>query len=170
MRRGTRRGGIMDLSWQQLVTHLVGFIITVWLLKKFAWGPLLSLMEERRNKIAGEFQTIEDEKAKVAELTAEYEAKLKDIESERRQKIVEAVNEGKKIAEEIKAAARDEAREIAVKAKADLAQDVAKARVQLKNEMIAITMAAAEKILREKLDDAKHRELIGNFIDNVEKA
>jgi len=160
----------MELQWQQLVTHLVGFVITVWLLKKFAWGPLLALMEERRNKIAGEFQMIEDEKVKVAELSAQYDAKLKDIEAERRQKIVEAANEGKKIAEEMKAAARDEAHEIAVKAKADLAQDVAKARVQLKNEMIAITMTAAEKILREKLDDAKHRELIGSFIDSVEKA
>lgn len=160
----------MDLQWQQLLTHAIGFIITVWLLKKFAWGPLMSIMDERREKIAGEFQQIEDEKAKVAELTAEYEEKLKNIDAERRQKLVEAVNEGKKIAEDVKAAARDEAREIAQKAKADLEREVAKAKVQLKEEMISITMGAAEKILREKLDDAKHRELIGGFIDNVEKA
>jgi len=160
----------MDLQWQQLVTHLVGFLITVWLLKKFAWGPLLNMMEERRNKIAGEFQSIEDEKAKVAELETEYQAKLKGIDGERRQQLVEAVNEGKKIAGKIEAEARDRAREIEAKAKADLERDVAKARVQLKEEMIAITMTAAEKILREELDDAKHRELIGNFIDNVEKA
>lgn len=160
----------MDLQWQQLLTHAIGFIITVWLLKKFAWGPLMSIMDERREKIAGEFQQIEDEKAKVAELTAEYEEKLKNIDAERRQKLVEAVNEGKKIAEDVKAAARDEAREIAQKAKADLEREVAKAKVQLKEEMVSITMGAAEKILREKLDDAKHRELIGGFIDNVEKA
>ena len=54
----------MSLDWQQLVTHAIGFLITLWLLKKLAWGPLLDLMEERRNRIAGEFQTIEDEKAK----------------------------------------------------------------------------------------------------------
>lgn len=160
----------MDLQWQQLLTHAIGFIITVWLLKKFAWGPLMSIMDERREKIAGEFQQIEDERAKIAELTAEYEEKLKNIDAERRQKLVEAVNEGKKIAEDVKAAARDEAREIAQKAKADLEREVAKAKVQLKEEMVSITMGAAEKILREKLDDAKHRELIGGFIDNVEKA
>ncbi len=89
----------MDLQWSQLLTHLIGFLITVWLLKKYAWGPLLNIMEERRAKIKSEFDSIEEEKANVARLTAEYESRLKEIDSERRAKLVEAVNEGKKIAE-----------------------------------------------------------------------
>jgi F-type H+-transporting ATPase subunit b len=161
----------MDLQWQQLLTHLVGFVITVWILKKFAWGPLLSIMEERRNKIAGEFQQIEDEKVNVAKLTSEYEGKLKEIDAERRAKLVEAVDEGKKISEEIKAAARDDAKQISTKAKEELDRDVAKARVQLKDDMIAMTLAATEKLIDEKLDDAKHRQLISDFIDRkLEKA
>lgn len=154
----------------QLITHAVGFIITLWVLKKFAWAPLLSLMEERRNKIADEFKTIDEEKAKAAELTAEYEAKLKDIESERRERLLEAVNEGKKIAEEIKAAALEDNKKAAARAKDELDRDVAKAKVQLKGDMVSMTIMAAERLLKEKLDDAKHRELIGGFIDNVEKA
>lgn len=160
----------MDLQWSQLLTHLVGFVITVWLLKKYAWGPLLKIMEERRNKIKQEFDNIEVEKTKVSELTADYEAKLKDIDAERRAKLVEAVNEGKKIAKEIEAEARVDALRTSEKAKTELVRDVAKAKVQLKNDMVAMTITAAEKIINEKLDDAKHRELIGDFIDNVEKA
>lgn len=160
----------MEFVWQQALTHVVGFLITVWILKRFAWGPLLSLLEERRNKIADEFKSIEDEKAKTAELTADYEARLKQIDAKRREKLVEAVNEGKKIAEEIKLAARDEVKELHVKAKADLRRDVDKAKVQLKDDMVSMTIVAAERIIGEKLDDAKHRELIGSFIDNVEKA
>lgn len=160
----------MEFVWQQALTHAVGFLITVWILKRFAWGPLLALLEERRNKIADEFKSIEEEKVKTAQLTGDYEAKLKEIDAERRVKLVEAVNEGKKIAEEIKSAARSEAKEINAKAKADLVRDVAKAKVQLKNDMVAMTVTAAERIINEKLDDAKHRELIGSFIDNVEKA
>ena len=71
----------MDVQWQQLLTHALGFLIVLWILKKYAWGPLLSMMEERRNKIAGEFQQIEDEKVNVAKLTSEYEGKLKDIDA-----------------------------------------------------------------------------------------
>jgi F-type H+-transporting ATPase subunit b len=160
----------MEFVWQQALTHAVGFLITVWILKRFAWGPLLALLEERRNKIADEFKNIDEEKAKTAQLTADYQARLKEIDAERRAKLIEGVNEGKKIAEEIKSAARDEVKEISIKAKADLVRDVAKAKVQLKNDMVAMTVTAAERIINEKLDDAKHRELIGSFIDNVEKA
>jgi len=160
----------MDISISQIITHAIGFLITLWILKKFAWGPLLAMMEERRNKIAGEFQKIVDDKAEVDKIAEQYQAKLKDIDNERRAKLVEAVNEGKKVAEEIKQAAQAEARKKGEKARADLEHDIAKAKVELKGDMIALTMVAAEKIIGEKLDDAKHRELIGQFIDNVEKA
>lgn len=159
----------MDLQWQQLLTHLIGFLITVWLLKKYAWGPLLAIMEERRNKIISEFDSIEAEKEKVAEMAAAYETKLKDIDADRRAKLVEAVNEGKKIAAEIKAEAHEEVKQAGVKAAEELEREVAKAKVQLKNDMVNMTISAAEKIINEKLDDAKHRELIGGFLNNVEK-
>jgi len=160
---------MISLEWQQLLTHGVGFLITLWLLKKFAWKPLLDMMEERRNKIVSEFDKIESEKQSVAKLQASYEQRLKEIDAERRAKLVEAVNEGKRIAEDIRITAQREAKDFITKAKADLEREVDKAKVQLKNEMINMTMSATEKILLEKLDEAKHREMIGRFIDQVEK-
>ncbi|NOY87919.1 MAG: F0F1 ATP synthase subunit B [FCB group bacterium] len=159
----------MNLEFSQIITHIVGFLIVLWLLKKYAWGPLLAMMEERRNKIAGEFQKIEEGKADVAQLAADYDKKLKEIDLEKRAKLVEAVNEGKKVAEEIKTAAHEEAKKITAKAKAELVRDVAKAKVQLKSDMVAITIAAAEKIIKEELDDQKHHQLIGQFIDGLDK-
>jgi len=160
----------MHVDIPQLLTHAVGFLIFVWVMKRFAWGPLLGLMEERRNKIIGEFEKIEQDKAEVAAVTADYEAKMKEIDGERRAKLVEAVDEGKKMAAEIKTAAQDEIKGLHDKAKADLQRDVAKAKVQLRDEMIAMTMTAAEKVIHEKMDDAKHRDLIGRFIDNLGRA
>jgi len=161
---------MIDIQWQQLLTHALGFLITLWVLKKYAWRPLLALMEDRRNKIVEEFKEIDNEKARVAQLTAEYEGKLHDIENERRAKLVEAVDEGKKVAAEIKANAQQEVKDLHAKAKADLERDIDKAKVQLRDEMVVITMTAAEKIISEKLDDAKHRELIGKYIEELEKA
>ena len=161
---------MINIEWQQLLTHALGFLITLWILKKYAWKPLLALMEERRNKIVNEFKEIDNEKDRVAQLTTEYEGKLRDIETERRARLVEAVDEGKKVAAEIKATAQQEVKDLHAKAKADLERDVDKAKVQLRDEMVAITMTAAEKVIREKLDDAKHRELIGKYIEELEKA
>lgn len=160
----------MTLEWQQLLTHAVGFLITLWILKRFAWKPLLQLLEDRRNRIVDEFQKIEDEKVKVAEQQALYEAKLREIDAERRAKLVEAVDEGKKVAADIKAHAQDEVKELHVKAKAELEREVAKAKVELRDQMVAITMTAAEKLIKEELGDAKHRDLINRYIAEVEKA
>ncbi len=160
----------MNIEIAQVITHIIGFLITVWLLKKFAWKPLLSMMDERRQKIKDEFQRIDDEKAKAAQLKSDYENKLKNIESERRQKISEAVNEANKIASEIKAGAQTEARGIVARTAEQLDRDIAKAKVLLKEDMVNITMSAAEKILHEKLDEKKERQLIDKFISSIEKA
>ena len=160
----------MTLEWQQLLTHAVGFLITLWILKRFAWKPLLQLLEDRRNRIVDEFQKIEDEKVKVAEQQALYEAKLREIDAERRAKLVEAVDEGKKVAADIKAHAQDEVKELHEKAKAELEREVAKAKVELRDQMVTITMTAAQKLIKEELSDAKHRDLINRYIAEVEKA
>ncbi len=160
----------MNFEWQLLITHSFSFLITLWILKRFAWGPLLGLIDERREKIVGEFENIEREKEKAEALNAEYAAKLREIDSERRTKIVEAVNEGKKIAEEIQASARSEAHEIRRKSKSELERELAKAKVQLKNDMVSLALAATEKLLSEKLEEAQHRKLIGDYIDELEKA
>ena len=142
----------------------------LWVLKKFAWHPLLNLMDERRNKIKDEFERIDTEKAETEKIKADYDGKLKNIDAERRQKIAEAVNEANKMASDIKMSAQEEARGIINRTNEQLERDVAKAKVQLKEEMVSITLSAAQKILREKLDEAKERQLIGQFIDNIEKA
>ena len=159
----------MNIEWQLIVTHSIGFLITLWILKRYAWGPLLNLIEERRLKIVGEFESIDIEKQKAAELNAQYQAQLRQIEAERRSQIVKAVNEGKKIAEELRAAARDEVEEMRQKTVSELEREVAKAKVQLKDDMVKITMAATSKLLHEKLDDKSHHRLVSDYIDNLEK-
>jgi F-type H+-transporting ATPase subunit b len=160
----------LGINWAQALTHLISFLIALWLLKKYAWGPIMNLLDERRQKIADEFQQIDDEKSKVSEMAADYEAKLKNIENERRAEIVKGVDEGKKLATEIKENAQKEARELAEKSRRDLEREIAKAKVQLRDDMVSMTMSAAEKVIHERLDEQKHRELIGRFIEGLEKA
>ena len=149
---------------------MIGFIVVVLLLKKYAWKPLLGMMEERRLKIIGEFKKIDDGHVEVEKLKSDYDGKIKNIEAERRQKIAEAVNEANKLASDIKISAQEDARGIISRTNEQLKRDVAQAKIQLKEDMVSITLMATEKILHEKLDEKKERELIGKFIDGVEKA
>ncbi len=94
---------------------------------------------------------------------------MKEAEAEARAKIQEAVREGQSVASDIKEAARKEGHELIVRAKEELARDVDKAKVQLKLDIVKMTLAATEKMINEKLDEAKHREMIDGFISDVEK-
>ena len=160
----------MNIELWQLLTHAIGFLIVVGLLKKYAWGPILDLIEERREKIAGDFREIELQKKDVESLRNDYVVRMKEIESEKRQKLVEGVNEGQKIANELKSKAQTEARGIITRAEVESERELVKARVQLKDDMIRLTIGAAEKILGEKLDAEKDRQLVSGYIDQLENA
>jgi F-type H+-transporting ATPase subunit b len=152
---------------KQVITQILGFLLLVWLLRQFAWGPLLGLLEARRQKIAGEFQEAERRKAEADGLKARYESELKGIEAQARQKLMEAVAEGHKVAGEIKAQAQTEAQHRLERANDEIARENEKAKEVLKQRMIALAMRAAEKILRQKLDDASQRQLAAEFVDEV---
>ena len=160
----------MNIELQQIFTHILGFLVVVWLLKRYAWGPLLSMIEERRERIVSEFREIEFQKKDLEKQRQDYDNKVKEIEQERRQKLLEGVNEGQKIAAELKATAQGEAKEIITKAREESAREVIKAKTQLKTDMVAITISAAEKLLREKLTDDRDRQLVGEFIEQIDRA
>ncbi len=157
----------MGLEIGQIVTQIIGFLIAVFLLKKFAWKPLLSILEQRRLKIKSEFDNIDKEKKKVEDLLSDYQTKLKEIDSLARVKIQEAAREGQKVANEIKENARKESKDILIKARDEIQRDVDKAKVQLKNDLVNMTMRVAEKLIRERLDEERDKKLIAEFIDSV---
>jgi len=159
----------LKIEIPQLITHIIGFIILLWVLKRYAWKPLLALLDERRERISNSFAEIERKQQEADALNAEYQSKLKDIDTEARRRLTEAIGEGEKIAAKIKEDARNEAKDMFARSRAEIEQDMAKARVQLKNDVVVMTITAAERIIHERLDTAKQRELIGRFIDDIEK-
>jgi F-type H+-transporting ATPase subunit b len=159
----------LGLNWPLIGTQIIGFLIVLWILKLFAWKPLLKMLDDRRNKIIGDIEAAENTRADADKLLDDYNAKLKDIETEARSKIQDAVSEGNKIAAEIRENARDEAHKIVEKSREELARDVAKARVQLRDDMIEMALRSAEKVINAKLDDSEHKRMLDDFLKEVEK-
>ncbi len=159
----------MNLVWQQVLTQIVGFLIVLWVLKRFAWKPILTLLEERRQKIKSEFEAAAQRKEEANRLLVSYEAKLKEIDAAARAKIQEAVAEAQKIAADIKEEARKEGRELITRSQAEIQREIAKAKVQLKEDMVAISLTATEKIISQKLDEQGHRRLVDEYLSRIER-
>ncbi len=158
----------MNLQWDILLTQALGFLIVMWLLRKFAWGKLLAFIEKRRETIAAEFDAIEKEKDGVEELRRKYEKELADIESTRRVAIQDAAKEANKLAAGIKEEARKETVALRVKTKQDIELELDKANVALRDRLIAAVVTATEKMIKEHLDSEKHKQLISDFLKNAD--
>jgi F-type H+-transporting ATPase subunit b len=157
----------MELQWRALLTQAIGFLVVLWLLRKYAWGKLLGFLEKRREKIAAEFEAIEKSKADVDTLRRRFDEELAGIETTRRERLQEAVHEASKIAGEIREQARREAVEMRAKAGQDIGLEMDRANATFRDSMVNAVITATEKLVRMRLDDAQHRRLINEFLDEV---
>ena len=148
-------------------TQILGFLLMLWALRKWAWGPLVGQLEARRKKIEGEFHEVDRAKEEARELKTAYEVKLRAADAEARTRIQDAVAEGQRVAAEIKAQAQTEATQRLARAEDEVAREREKAKEQLKEQIIQLSLGAAAKILRQKLDDPAQRKLASEFVDEV---
>jgi len=157
--------GLIDVKL--VVTQILGFLVMVWILGRFAWGPLVKAVESRRQNIAGEFEEAERRQRDADQLKAKYEAELRGIDALKRQSIQDAIAEGQKVAEEIKAQAHADAQARLKRAEEEVAIERDKAKGQIREQIVTLSIRTAEKILRARLDDPAQRRLAGEFIDEV---
>jgi F-type H+-transporting ATPase subunit b len=161
-------GNLID--FKQVLTQIVGFLIFLWLIRKYAWGPVLETLEARRAKIASDLAHAEKEMQDAAALKADLDRQLKGIDAQARAKIHEAVVEGQAIAAGIKSDAQAQARERLQRAEGEIEGERAKAEKALQEDIARMAVAGAERILRKKLDEAEQRRLVAEFIADVKEA
>jgi F-type H+-transporting ATPase subunit b len=161
-------GSLID--FKQVATQIVGFLIFLFLIRKYAWGPVLETLEARRAKIVGDLAHAEKEKQDAAALKADLDRQLKGIEAQARQKIQDAVSEGQRIAAEIKSDAQNQARARLERAEADIHTERLKAEKALQEDVAKMAVLGAEKILKKKLDEAEQRRLIAEYVADVKEA
>jgi len=157
------------LNTNELVAQIAAFLVLLFLMKRFAWRPLLKTLDDRRSSIASEFKNIEDAKSAAENLRSDYAGKLARIEEETREKIRMAVEEGKVQAERIREEAREEGSRILVKAQDNIKAEVAKAEEALKERIVDITIDIAGKVVQERLTVEDDKKIVETFLKEMEK-
>ncbi|MGB2768973.1 MAG: hypothetical protein WBC88_04530, partial [Candidatus Zixiibacteriota bacterium] len=94
---------------------------------------------------------------------------LKEIDALARTKIQEAAREGQTLANEIKENARVEAKQIVTRTREEIGRDLDKAKVQLRDDVVNMTLQLAERIIQEKLDRQKDKELVAQLVDEMKR-
>ena len=150
--------------WQSLL-----FIALILLLKKFAWGPILTAVEEREDGIKHALEAAEKAKAEMQVLNADNERILAEARIERDTLLKEAREIKDGIVNDAKELANTEADKILTTAKDQINNEKMKAMTELKNTVATLSIDIAEKVLRSELTDKKKQEdLVTNALKETE--
>ena len=160
---------MLQLDVQQVISQALSFLLLLWVLRRFAWRPLLGILDGRRRQIENALQQAAKSREDVARLQAEYQGRLAQIEDEARQKLQQAILEGKRIALEIQEQARNQAHAVVSKSKETIELEVAKARITLRDQVADLTIEAVERILQRKLDPKSDRALVETVLEELEQ-
>ena len=148
------------LFWTVLI-----FLTLVFLLAKFAWKPILKMVEERTKNIEDALNSAENAKKEMAGLKAENEQIMKEARAERDKIVREAREMKDKIIEESKETAKAEADKILAQARKLIDDEKRAAMNELKDQVASLSIEIAEKILTKELSDKKKQaELINDIL------
>lgn len=150
-----------------IVVNVLGFVLLLWVMKRFLYGPITQVMSNRAEDIRSMYAAAESEKSAMEELRRDYEKRLDSIESEARERIQAAIKEAHGIRDEIISNARARAEAVLERGQEELAREREKAIVALREEVADLVIRASSRLLERSLDDAAHRKLIDEFISNV---
>lgn len=157
----------MDFDLKQTITQIIAFLIMLWVLKRYAWKPLLSLMDERTQKIAADFAEAEEANLQANILKEEYEQKISKIKEEERLILQNAIKESNRIAQDIQANAQQKGSEIITRAGEQSQRDLQKARAEFKKEMVEISFEALEKLIGIKLNSEERDRYSLQLLDEI---
>jgi F-type H+-transporting ATPase subunit b len=162
----------MDLltpSFGLIIWTLLAFLIVLFVLRKFAWGPILSALNERERTIADSLATAEKVKTEMAQLKSENEALLAKAREERTAMLKEAKDTKDKIISEAKEQAKLEAGKIMADANIALQNQKMAALTDVKNQIGNMVIEISEKVIRRSLEQKSEQEnYIRQLADDVQ--
>ncbi len=153
-----------------LIAQIINFLILMFILAKFAYKPLLQMMEARRSQIVANMEAAESDKLAAAKLREEYEQQLADAR-EQAQQILERANKlATETQESMLRQAREEHERLLKSAQDQIERERQKALADLRGEVVSLSMLAAAKIVGRNMDSEADVKLVREFVEKLDDA
>jgi F-type H+-transporting ATPase subunit b len=143
-----------------MVGQMIAFAIFVWFSWKFVWPPLMKAIEDRQKTIADGLAAAEKGKQELAIADRKSNEVLAEARTRAGEILAQAERRAAQIVEEAKGTAKTEGDRIIAGAKAETQQETSRAKEQLRDQVAALAVAGAEKILRREVDAKAHADLL----------
>jgi F-type H+-transporting ATPase subunit b len=150
----------LGINGWNLIVQLIAFLVFMWLFWRFALGPIVRRIDERRDRIQESMEAAQRMQAELAATAARNEQVLAEARREAQQIVANAREAGDAAIARAREAADAQAAEYLSRAEATLRQETESARQQLRQEVAGLAVTAASRIVRKELDPASQTRLI----------
>lgn len=152
-----------------LLLTVCNFLLLVYLLKKFAWGPIIDALEKRETQIESDKQTAADARKSAEELKKELDERLAQISNEAAQKMAAAVKAGETQKEQLLAQAKEQAERLLSQATQQIEAEKNKALADVRSEIASISMLAASRVVEQDLQADNADKIVAQVLQEVQK-
>jgi len=161
----------MDLTISTIIGDFIliagSFLLLIFLVKKYAWGNITSVLDERAEKISSDIDGAEEARKKAEELAAKREAELAGSRQEATTILETAKETAEKNKAHILSEANQEALRLKEKAQLEISQNKEEAMNSIKGDVADLTVNLAGKLLSQQLDSEGHRQLIDRYLNEL---
>lgn len=159
--------GMVNINPMQIAANIGNFLILVYIVKRFFYDKINNFIQQRTEEIVKEINEAEELKTQGEQFKSEYQQKIQTVQDESRHIILEATQRGEERKSEIIKAAQEEAEIILERNKTEIEREKEKVLEEVKNNIVDLSIYAAEKVVSGSLDKDKHEKLILDFIAEV---
>ncbi len=149
--------------------QIINFVILVVLLRAVAYKPVVNMLKAREDRIKESLDKADADAAEADKLLADYKKKLAAANIKAEDIIRNAEKRASEEREAARAETKREIEQMKKAAEAEIQRDRERAVAQLRGEVVALSMAAAGKIISKNIDKAENEQLITDFVDKLDK-
>lgn len=161
----------MDLTIGTIIGDFIliagSFLLLIFLVKKYAWGNITSILDARAEKITNDIDEAEAARKKAEELAAKREAELAGSRQEATTILETAKETAEKNKAHILSEANQEVLRLKEKAQLEISQNKEEAMNSIKGDVADLTVNLAGKLLSQQLDSEGHRQLIDRYLNEL---
>ncbi len=150
----------LGINLPLLVVFVANFIVLLVMLRLFLYKPVMKMLDERAKRAREAIELAEATKKEYDQAKGEVQKQIEKGRQEAQAIIGQAIQVGERLKEESRQEAAKQAQGIVDRARSELEAERDKIVGDLRREFVDISIAAAEKVIKETLDREKHRKLI----------
>lgn len=160
-------GGLLTPSGGLMVWTLLIFIVLLFVLGKFAFGPITAAVEKRERDLEQAIADAKRDREEAQRLLAEQQAQIEAARAEAQRLIGEARTAGERVRATMLEETRAQQAELIERARRDITHERDRAIADLRREAVDLALAGASKVIERNLDSQANRQLVESFLASV---